>query len=107
MRAMLSDKLSGYLGFASRARKLQTGYNTVLGLIEKRKARLVIVAEDASERSKKAYTDMCTFYETKLCVYGTKETLGHILGKEIRTALAVTDEALAETIEQKMNSTEA
>jgi ribosomal protein L7Ae-like RNA K-turn-binding protein len=45
---------------------------------------------------------MCTFYEVPMFVYGTKEDLGHSMGKEFRASLAVTDEGFAKSIEKRL-----
>ena len=68
---MLSDKLSGYLGFAARARMMSTGYNTALFLIAKRKAKLIIVAEDAADAALAA----SLFHYNELTVGDVKEYL--------------------------------
>ena len=99
---MKTDQVTQMIGLANKAGKVVSGETAVEKAIKKGNAFLVIIAEDASERSKKTWSDMCAFYETKLCVYGTKETLGGILGKEFRAAVAITDEALGNTIERKM-----
>ena len=50
--------------------------------------------------------NMCEFYEVPLVQIGTKETLGHTIGKEFRASLAVTDEGLANAIVKKMETRE-
>ena len=59
---------------------------------------LVVVAEDASDRTKKEYRDACAYYNVPLVLYGTKETLGHAMGEELRSGMAVLDEGLARAI---------
>lgn len=41
---------------------------------------------------------MCEFYRVPIEVYGTKEELGHAMGKERRASLAVTDSGFAKSI---------
>ncbi len=88
---MLSEKLSGYLGFAARARKLKTGYNTVLGLIEKRKAPLVIVAEDAAEGTRDKISNKCRSHGVPCVIFGKGEDLSHVTGTGTTMVFAVTD----------------
>ncbi|MBQ3281937.1 MAG: ribosomal L7Ae/L30e/S12e/Gadd45 family protein [Eubacterium sp.] len=95
---MLSDKLSGYLGFAARARKLQTGYNTVLGLIEKRKAKLVIIAEDSAEGTRDKITGKCRSHSVPCEVFGKSDELSHVTGTGTTTVFAVTDGDFAKVI---------
>ena len=61
-------------------------------------AELVIVGEDASDNTKKMFTNMCEFYEVPMFVYGTKEELGHAMGKELRSSLAITDPGFAKSL---------
>ena len=61
-------------------------------------ARLVIVGEDASDNTKKMFADMCKFYDVPMFIFGTKEELGHAMGKELRASLAVTDQGFAKSL---------
>lgn len=67
-------------------------------------ACLVIVAEDASDNTKKMFTNSCDWYEVDLAVYGTKEELGHAIGKEIRASVAVTDMGFAESLMKQLGT---
>ena len=67
------------------------------------KALLVIVAEDASENTKKKFQNMCTYYKVPYYILGRKEQLGHSMGKEIRATLAVTDSGFKTAIEKQLN----
>ena len=61
-------------------------------------AKLVIVADDASDNTKKEFRDMCTFYKVPCYFFGTKEELGKSMGKEIRASLSITDDGFAGSI---------
>ena len=43
MGTKMENKVLSYLGFAARARKLVTGYNTCLYMMEKKKIRLLLL----------------------------------------------------------------
>ena len=87
---MLSDKLSAYMGFAAKAGALQTGYNTSLLLIKRRKVRLLIVAEDASDNTKKKMTQKCASNNVECRIFGTKESLSHVTGKKESSVFILT-----------------
>lgn len=70
--------------------------------VKEGKAWLVLVAEDASDNTKKSFTNMCEFYECDLIFYGKKENLGHAIGKEFRASVAITDENLAQAVKKKI-----
>ena len=95
---MKEDKILSYLGLATRAHKLVSGEFMTEKAVKEGKAEIVIVADDASDNTKKMFTNMCSFYEVPIYFYGTKETLGHAIGKDIRASLAVLDEGFANSI---------
>ena len=80
------DKIYGLIGLAARARKLAYGYDSVVELIKKNKAKLVIVAKDASEKTKKNIEYIRNKY---------KEKLSHIIGKENKVIIALKDANLS------------
>ena len=91
------------LGLATKAGKVASGEFMTENAVKSGIASLVIVAEDASENTKKKFQNMCEFYETPIRVYGIKDDLGHAMGKEFRASLAITDEGLAKAILKKMD----
>jgi len=60
----------------------------------------VIIAGDASEGSRKMYTDKCKYYEVPFAVYSDRESLGRAVGKNLRSALAVKDEGLCRAMKK-------
>ena len=74
---------------------------------ERGRAFLVIVAEDASENTRKRFQDKCTFYEIPCFVFETRERLGRAIGKELRASLAIGDENLAGAVEKLLRQLEA
>ena len=45
---------------------------------------------------------MCQYYKVPYLVFGTKEELGSIIGKEYRASLAVCDENFAKVIREHL-----
>ena len=101
---MKPDKVLSYLGLAMRGRNLVSGEFQTEEAVKSGKAILVIVAEDASENTKKLFRDKCSYYEVPVFSYGTKQSLGRAIGKDQRSSLAVTDAGLAQAIEKAMQS---
>ena len=81
-----------------RAGKLQSGEFSVLEAVRHKKAELVIISEDASDNTKKKFSDKCSYYNVPMIFFGNKEVLGHAIGKDVRTSLAVLDEGFAKTL---------
>lgn len=86
------------LGLAARGRNVVSGELQTLNAIKDGSAMLVIVAEDASENTRKLFSDKCSFYEVPLRMYGSREALGRAIGKEMRSSLAVIDAGLAQSV---------
>jgi ribosomal protein L7Ae-like RNA K-turn-binding protein len=91
------------VSLAQKAGKIASGEFMTEKAVKTGEAYLVIVAEDASDNTQKKFRNMCDFYKVSLISYGSKEQLGHAVGKEMRASLAVTDEGLAQAIMKKMD----
>lgn len=103
---MKQNKVFSLLGIAMRGHNLVSGELQTLEAIKKGSAMLVIIAEDASENTKKLFTDKCAFYEVPVQSYGTKEDLGRALGKDLRSSVGVCDAGLAEAIIKRLEEEE-
>lgn len=90
------------LGIAAKSGSVKSGEFSTEKAVKEGTAYLVIVARDASDNTKKMFRNMTDFYGVPMYEYGEKETLGHFIGKEFRASLAVTNEGLAHSIEDKM-----
>ena len=99
---MKIDNVLRMVGIATKAGKVASGEFMTENAVKSGIASLVIVAEDASENTKKKFQNMCEFYETPIRVYGIKDDLGHAMGKEFRASMAVTDEGLAKAVEKQL-----
>lgn len=101
---MIVNKALSMLGIATKAGKTVTGEFSTEKAVKEGKARLVVVAADASENTKKKFQNMCGYYHVTMKVFSDKSSLGNACGKEFRASLAVTDAGLADTIEKHINS---
>lgn len=94
----MNDKILSLLGLAARGRNLVSGEFSTEKAVKEGKAALVIVGGDASDNTRKMFTNMCSFYKTPIYFYGSKEKLGKAIGKEMRASVAVTDPGIAANI---------
>ena len=99
---MAWNKAYGMIGMAMKAGKLASGEFATEKAVKSGKAALVIVSESASENTKKKFRNMCEYYEVPVYFFGSKEELGHAIGKEFRASLAVLDPGLAKAIEKNL-----
>lgn len=101
---MKLNKTMSLISLAMKAGKVASGEFCTEREIKLGTASLVIVAEDASDNTKKKFENMCEFYEVPIYFYGDKDTLGHAMGKEFRASLAVTDPGFAKGIARHLDA---
>ncbi|MBQ9632656.1 MAG: ribosomal L7Ae/L30e/S12e/Gadd45 family protein [Lachnospiraceae bacterium] len=92
---MRTDAALSMLSLAAKAGKIKSGEYAVEKAVKTGNARLVIVAGDASEATRKSYRDMCRYHDVDYMEYADKTTLGRTIGKEFRAAVAVCDEGFS------------
>lgn len=100
---MVQNKIYSLLGLAQRGGHVASGGFMVENSVKSGKTHLVIIAGDASENTRKKFSDMCAYREIPVVIFGTKEELGHAIGKEMRVSIAVTDHGLAGAILKQMD----
>ncbi len=94
--------LMSLLSLMQRAGRLQSGEFQTETAVKTGKAYYVIVAEDASDNTKKLFNDKCSYYGVPIVIFGTKEGLGRAIGKEERSSVAIIDEGFANSFHKKM-----
>ena len=99
------NKTMGLIGLATKAGKTAGGEFLTEREVKSGRAALVIVAEDASENTKKKFNDMCRYYQVPIYTIGSKEELGRAIGKEYRASLAFTDENFSRAVINKIEKT--
>ena len=97
-------RLLSMLGIAKKAGKVVSGGSLCEKAVKSRQARLVILAGDAQKNTVSTISNKCTFYNVPFGFYGTKETVGHAIGKEERSSVAITDQGLADSINKLLGS---
>ena len=80
----MNNRALGMLSLAAKAGKVKSGEFSVEKLVKSKKAKLVIVARDASDNTKKLFT----------------ESLGRSIGKASRASVALEDANFSDTIEK-------
>ena len=97
------QKVLNMIGLAMKAGKAVSGEFSTEKAVKSGKAYLVVVSEEASENTRKMFTNRCTYYHVPICFFGRKDELGHSMGKEFRASLAITDEGFAKALVKQMN----
>ena len=92
------DSVLGMIGLATKARKTATGSEACELAIKSMKAKLVILAKNASENTKNPVIRMCGNNNVAIREFSTKESLGKYTGKPVRAVVAITDSGFANRI---------
>jgi len=93
-----NNKVLSLLGLATKAGKVASGEFSTEKSVKLGRGFLVLVADDASQNTKKKFQNMCDFYEVPIYFIADKEELGKFCGKEFRASLAVQDENFAKAM---------
>jgi ribosomal protein L7Ae-like RNA K-turn-binding protein len=94
------------LGLAQKAGKLASGEFSTEKAVKEKKAYLVIVAVDSSDNTKKMFKNMCEFHKVEIRFFGTKDELGHSIGKEFRASVAITDEGFSKELTKNIDGSQ-
>lgn len=87
------------LGLAYRARKCSTGENVIIEDIRTKKVKLLIIACDISDGTRKKLIDKCiTFHVPYMEVDEDRYTIAQAIGKNDRVAIAILDDGFAKKI---------
>lgn len=86
---MISPRLLMMLGLCQRAGKLVSGDFASEQALRRRKASLVLLAEDASERTREKFERLAADSGTPCYVAGSRSELGSALGKADRAVVVI------------------
>lgn len=100
---MINKKILGLIGLSARVRKVSFGADSVEEKIKKKKVKLIIVAEDSSERTKDKFKKLSTGYKIPIIIAGNIEELSKAIGKSNKAILGIEEPNLSSEI-QKINN---
>lgn len=99
---MKNNKVLSLVGLATKAGKTVSGEFSTEKSVKSGRSFLVIVADDASENTKKKFRNMCEFYDVPVYFLSDKITVGKAMGKEFRASLSIQDENFAKAILEEL-----
>ncbi len=92
---MKVNKHLNLLGLCYRARKCVVGEELILQSVQSNQAKLVLIAQDISERSKKTLVNKCMSYHVPYFIVEGRTELGRAIGKSDRVAVSIIDNGFA------------
>lgn len=93
-----NDRVLGLIGLSAKAGKIDYGADAVEETIKRKKAKLVIVAEDAAERTKKNFEFWCQKSNISYAVFGKIDEISRTIGKSNKAVIAIKDKNLSNEI---------
>ena len=94
----MTDRVLSHLSLAAKAGRVKSGETGAAQAIRSGQGFLVVVASDASENTRKKFRNMAEWYEVPYAEYADRASIGHVIGKEYRSAVVITDEGLSNLI---------
>ncbi|NMH74881.1 YlxQ family RNA-binding protein [Bacillus sp. RO2] len=91
----MNNQWLSIVGLATRARKTITGEELVIKEVRAGKAKLVLLASDASANTMKKLQDKCKYYNVPIRTVDDRYELGRAIGKDARVSVAILDEGFA------------
>lgn len=101
----MKNKLYSFLCLARRANAACFGSFVVENAVKSNKAKLVIIAEDASFNTKKKAERLALQYGIKVIYVFKKEEIGRAAGKDVVSVAAVTDAGFSRQMQKINNGT--
>ena len=92
------SKIYSFIGLARKAGAVSPGEALAEQAVKRERAYLVLLAQDASENTKKKIRTALYKTDIPLLEFGNKADLGRMLGKTFFSVIAVTDKGFAERI---------
>ncbi|MBJ6726745.1 DUF448 domain-containing protein [Geomesophilobacter sediminis] len=91
VRERFEERIAGYISLANKGGKLVSGSDRVLEQLKKGNTGLLIMAADISPDSADKFQGAAQAHHVPVAVLFDKERLGGLIGKELRSVLAVLD----------------
>lgn len=97
----MTNNVYSLLGLASRARKIVSGETLIMN-IRNKNVSYVIIAEDASDNTKKKISDKCKSFDVQYSIEGSSDELSKAIGKHNRMAIGIMDVGFAKKIKEQI-----
>ncbi len=91
----MDNKIASLLSICQKSGNLVSGELSCEKTLQKKKAKLVIIAEDASDNTKKKFINKSFFYNVPSYIFGTKDEISRFIGKNNRAVVIITEKNLS------------
>lgn len=98
---MVDKSILGLIGLATKAGGIAFGADSVESKIKQKEIKLVILAEDASNRTKEKFKELGESYNVPVIVISTIEELSKAIGKNNKAIIGIKNVNLANEIQKR------
>lgn len=98
--AYQNRRILGMLGISAKAGKIVCGADATIEDIERHRVKLVIVAENASEKTKKNIRYICDKNSITMLEFGSINEISKTIGKNNKAIIGIKSKSLSEEIEK-------
>ena len=102
-----NEKILGLLGLATRSGKIISGTDACLEYINKKKIKVLIVATDASDRTKKKFDEISKMNNIPIYQMFNIETLSKSIGKKNKAVIGIIDVNFSKEIIKRIDGGDA
>lgn len=89
------NKIYSMFGLCMKAGRIAYGSDMCEENIKRKKVKLLIVAEDASDNTKKRFTNLCERERIEMFLFGNIDLISHSIGKSNKAIVAILDDGFA------------
>jgi len=89
------NKIFSMIALATKAGKTRAGAYAVKQAVRQKKAKLVVIANDVSDNTKKSFINSCTYYQVDYTFFSDMQMMGKCIGKEFCAVIAIMDTSFA------------
>lgn len=94
------NKFLSFLGLTRKSGNLIAGGNLAEAAIKRGKVCLLLLAQDASDGTKKSFRDMSRSFNVEILEVSTKDDLGSAIGKGQISVIGVTDQIMSKKLKE-------
>lgn len=104
MRNSINQRFWGMLSLSQKAGVLSVGESRAQETIRGGKAELIILSADASDNTKKKFSDMASYRNIPLITVADRKSLGAAIGRKFAVIIAVSGKGFADNLLKLYNN---
>ncbi len=101
-----NHNIYGFIGLARRTGKISFGTESSKEDIKKGKAKLILIAVDASMRTKKTLEELAKVYQVPVRIFGNIEKLSQSIGQVNKAIVVIKEENFAKELMKRIDGGE-